>query len=66
MTFEWDLNQATENRAQHSTPFEYATRVFDDPCRIELENQTSFYEDTRDHAIGMVENLLLFVAFTYR
>jgi uncharacterized DUF497 family protein len=42
------------------------TRVFDDPYRIEQEEQTSFYEEARYHAIGMVENLLLFVAFTYR
>jgi hypothetical protein len=38
----------------------------DDPYHIEREDQTGFYEEARYHAIGMVENLLLFVAFTYR
>jgi len=66
MTFEWDPRKAAENLAKHGIPFDYATRVFDDPYRIEQEDQTSFYEETRYHAIGMVENLLLFVAFTYR
>ena len=66
MTFEWDQRKAAENLTKHGIPFEYATRVFDDPYNIEREDQTSFYEEARYHAIGMVENLLLFVAFTYR
>jgi uncharacterized protein len=66
MTLEWDPNNAAENLAKHGIPFDYATRVFDDPYRIEQEDQTRFYEETRYHAIGMVENLLLFVAFTFR
>jgi len=66
MTFEWDPRKAAENLAKHGIPFDYATRVFDDPYHIEQEDQTSFYEEARYHAIGMVENLLLFVAFTYR
>jgi uncharacterized protein len=65
MTFEWDPRKAAENLAKHGIPFDYATRAFDDPYRIEQEDQTSFYEETRYHAIGMVGNLLLFVAFTY-
>jgi uncharacterized DUF497 family protein len=66
MTFEWDQRKAAENLTKHGIPFEYATRVFDDPYRIEREDQTSFYEEVRYHAIGMVENLLLLVVYTYR
>ena len=66
MTFEWDPRKAVENLAKHGIPFGYATRVFDDPYHIEQEDQTGFYEEACYHAIGMVENLLLFVAFTYR
>jgi uncharacterized DUF497 family protein len=66
MTFEWDPRKAAENLAKHGIPFDYATRVFDDPYHIAQEDQTSFYEEVRYQAIGVVENLLLFVAFTYR
>jgi uncharacterized DUF497 family protein len=66
VTFEWDPRKAAENLAKHGIPFEYATRVFDDPYHIDREDQTSFYEEARHHVIGMVENLLLFVASTYR
>ena len=66
MTFEWDEQKAVENLAKHGIPFDYATRVFNDPYRIEEEEYPGFYEETRYHALGMVENLLLFVAFTYR
>jgi uncharacterized protein len=66
MTFEWDSRKASENLAKHGIPFDYATRVFDDPYRIEQEDRTNFYEETRYHAIGIVENLLFFLAFTYR
>jgi uncharacterized DUF497 family protein len=55
----------TDNLAKHGIPFDYVTRVFDEPYRIARENWTSFYEETRYHAIEMVENLPLFVAFTY-
>jgi uncharacterized protein len=66
MIFEWDPRKAAENLAKHGIPFDYARRIFDDPYHIEREDQTSFYEEARYHAIGMVENLLLFVVFTYR
>ena len=52
MTFEWDPSKASENLAKHGIPFDYATRVFDDPYRIEQEDQTSFYEEARYHASG--------------
>jgi uncharacterized DUF497 family protein len=65
MAFEWDEEKAAENLAKHGIPFEYATRVFDDPYHIEAEDP-GFYDEIRYYAIGMVENFLLFVAFTYR
>ena len=66
MTFEWDQRKAAENLVKHGIPFEYATRVFDDPYRIEREDQTSFSEEARYQAIGIVENLLLLVVYTHR
>lgn len=66
MAFEWDPRKAKENLAKHGIPFEYATRVFEDPYRIEREDVGESYDEIRCQAIGMVENLFLFVAFTYR
>jgi len=52
MTFEWDPRKATENLAKHGIPFDYATRVFDDPYHIEQEVQTSVYEEARTMLSG--------------
>jgi len=66
MTFEWDPRKAAENLAKHgilSTMRRGSLMI-----RIILNRkirQTSI-EEARYHAIGMVENLLLFVTFTYR
>jgi uncharacterized DUF497 family protein len=65
MAFAWDNEKAAENLAKHGIPFAYATRVFDDPYHTE-EEDPDFYDEVRYHAVGMVENLLIFVAYTYR
>ncbi len=65
MAFEWDERKAAENLVKHGIPFEYATRIFDDPYYIE-EEERGVYEEMRYYALGMVEGMLLFVAFTYR
>ena len=66
MAFEWDESKAAENLAKHKVPFAYATRVFDDPYRIEREDWSLDYGESRYQAIGMIEGHVLFVAFTYR
>ena len=66
MAYEWDDAKAAANLAKHGVSFVYATRVFDDPYRIERENSPEDYEEPRYQALGMVEGRILFVAFTYR
>ena len=66
MAYEWDDAKAAANLAKHGVSFAYATRVFDDPYRIELENSSEDYEEPRYQALGMVEGRILFVVFTYR
>ena len=66
MAYEWDDAKAAANLAKHGVSFAYATRVFDDPYRIELENASEGYEEPRYQALGMVEGRILFVVFTYR
>lgn len=66
MEFEWDQNKADSNFRTHRVRFEYATRIFDDPFRIEREDCSEDYEESRFQVIGMVESRLLFVVYTDR
>ncbi len=64
--FEWDDAKADLNYAWHGVTFAMASEVFDDPFAIvELDDRYDYGED-RFGAIGMVEDRLLFVAYTYR
>ncbi len=38
MVFEWDDRKAARNVAKHGVLFEYATRVFLDPFRLDSED----------------------------
>lgn len=66
MEFEWDRNKADSNFRRHGVRFEYATRVFDDPFRIEREDHSEDYDEQRFQVIGMVESRLFFVVYTDR
>ncbi len=66
MEFEWNRNKAASNFRTHGVRFEYATRVFDDPFRIEREDDSENYGEQRFQVIGMVESHLLFVVYTDR
>ena len=58
--------KAASNITKHGMTFDYATRVFLDPYRIEEEDSTDEYGEIRFKAIGIVENRLLVVMYTYR
>jgi uncharacterized DUF497 family protein len=66
MTFEWDKDKAAANVAKHGIRFDYAARVFDDPYRIEREDSSIDYGESRYQVLGSVAGYVLFVAFTYR
>jgi uncharacterized DUF497 family protein len=64
--FEWHDAKAAANYAQHGITFETARVVFDDPFAIiEVDDREDYGED-RCIAIGMVEDHILFVTYTYR
>jgi len=64
--FEWDENKAAKNYATHGVTFEMARDVFKDPLAVEwLDDRVPSGED-RWVIIGMVENRLLYVAYTMR
>ena len=66
MEFEWDENKAAANLTKHGIPFEYATRVFLDPYRLEEEDLIEYGEEVRHRAIGMVDDHVLLVVYTKR
>ena len=64
--FEWDDIKAAANYAAHGVTFEAARDVFKDPFAIDWLDERVPYGEDRYAVIGMVEDHLLFVAYTLR
>jgi len=64
--FEWDAGKATRNEVDHGITFEVARDVFKDPFAIEWLDDREDYGEDRYVIIGMVDNRLLYVAYTIR
>ncbi len=64
--FEWDDEKAARNLAEHHVSFEVAREVFKDPFAIEWQNLRERYSEDRFAILGMVQDRLLFVAYTLR
>jgi hypothetical protein len=64
--FEWDPAKAKRNLAKHGVSFEQASRVFDDPFALMLQDRVEGGEE-RWQAIGRAgTHLVLVVAHTAR
>lgn len=64
--FEWDPVKAKANRRKHGVSFEAATRVFDDPLLVSIQDRIEGGE-RRWQTIGAVGGfILLLVAHTWR
>ena len=64
--FEWDETKAADNYARHGVSFDTAKKVFKDPFAIERLDDREDYGEERFSILGMVEDRLLFVAYTLR
>jgi uncharacterized protein len=64
--FEWDPAKARSNLRKHLIPFDYATRVFQDPNRIERPDEFDHEGEERWLVIGRVEEFVLVAVFTAR
>jgi uncharacterized protein len=64
--FEWDDVKAAENYAVHGVRFEAARDVFKDAFAVDWLDERVPYGEDRYAIIGMVENRLLYVAYTMR
>lgn len=64
--FEWDDDKAAQNWGDHAVTFEMARDAFKDAFAIEWIDAAQDTSEERYGMIGMVENRLLFVAYTMR
>jgi hypothetical protein len=64
--FEWDPEKAAANEAAHGVSFDIACEIFKDPFAIEWLDDRENYGEDRYVIIGMVDDHLLYVAYTLR
>jgi uncharacterized protein len=64
--FEWDDDKAARNWRNHAVTFEMARDAFKDLFAVEWIDAAQDTSEDRYGMIGMVENRLLFVAYTMR
>ena len=64
--FEWDETKAEENYRKHRLTFEFAARAFADENGLDLADDRRDYGEERRVRIAMVEERLIFVAYTQR
>ncbi len=64
--FEWDDTKAAANYAAHGVSFEAARDVFKDAFALDWLDERVPYGEDRYAIIGMVEDRLLYVAYTMR
>ena len=58
--------KTAENLAKHGVPFNFATRVFFDPYRLDNEDKRRDYGEERRLTLGRIEWRLYAVAYTMR
>jgi uncharacterized DUF497 family protein len=64
--FEWDPEKAARNLTEHGVAFETASEVFRDPFAVEWLDDREDYSEVRFVIVGMVDDRLLYVAYTMR
>jgi uncharacterized DUF497 family protein len=65
-TFEWDEEKNSENQSKHGVSFIAAQQAFLDPNRIIAEDISHSSEENRYYCMGLVDEGILTVRFTYR
>jgi uncharacterized protein len=66
MRFEWDESKAAQNLVKHGVPFEFATRLFLDPERIDAGDARRAYGEERRISLGRIDERLYVVVYTVR
>lgn len=66
LAFEWNPEKAASNLMDHGVSFPVATWVFDDPHSIDREDDREDYGEERRVIVGLVGDVELAVAYTWR
>ena len=64
--FEWDDNKAAANWRAHGISFEVARLAFDDAFAVARDDMREDYGEERYVLLGMVQDRLLSVVYTWR
>ena len=65
MEFEWDDYKVSENLQKHGIDFLDAIRIFLNPHRLEVEDDREEYGEHRFKTIGIVQDRVIVVVYTY-
>ena len=65
MIFEWDENKNRTNLQKHGICFEDAARIFEGPTLETIDDRRD-YGETRIAAMGVVNDVILYVVYTMR
>jgi uncharacterized DUF497 family protein len=65
MEFEWDSIKSQRNIEKHGIDFTDAVRIFERPTLTVVDNRHD-YGEKRIVAMGMVEDVILYVVYTVR
>ena len=65
LNFEWDREKAKLNKIKHGVSFKSAAKVFNDPHRLDLPDNSHSFNEARRKVIGMADDVL-FVIYTER
>ncbi len=63
MRYTWDPAKNAANIRKHGVSFERAVRIFDGPIFEQIDDRYD-YGEIRINAIGIIESIEIFVAFT--
>ena len=64
--FEWDEAKEANNRTKQGISFAAATRVFEDPRRIDYDASRAGDGEARRKVVGLIGNRLYTVVYTIR
>jgi uncharacterized DUF497 family protein len=64
--FEWDAEKEARNMRKHRILFDFASRVFDDPRRIESDTSRERDGEMRRKTVGRIDGKLYAVIFAMR
>jgi len=59
MKFEWDEKKAADNLAKHGVAFDKAILVFNDPNRVDVQDDKKDYGEIRTNTTGQLKDVLI-------